>query len=117
MAKQFEVVVAHQLSTTEALARVHKLLADLRNIYSTQIGEVREEWQGNVCRFSLKMFVFRISGTITVGSNAVEVRGKMPLGTAKYENNVRTMIQQRATALLAVKPPPMAPPLQPPSLW
>lgn len=114
MAKEFNVVVPHQLSSDEALGRIKDLLADLRNMYSTQVSDVQEDWQGNLCQFSLKMFVFKIAGSIMVGSNTVEVRGKMPLGTGKYEGKVRSMIEQRAKILLAPRPKPSPHPLQGP---
>lgn len=117
MAKDFSVVVPHQLPVSEALSRIKALLADLRHMFGTQISDVRETWEGNICTFSLKMFLFRIAGSITVGSSAVEVRGKMPPGTRKYEAKVKTMIEQRAALLLAVKPPPGPIPLQGPQLW
>lgn len=114
MAKEFEVVVPHQLPTAEALSRIRDLLADLRNVYATQISDVREDWQGNLCQFSMKMFVFKIAGSIKVGSSAVQIRGKMPPGTGKYEDKVRSMIEQRATVLLSPRPKPAPHPLQGP---
>jgi hypothetical protein len=109
MSREFLVTVPHSLSEEEALRRVQGLLQDLRKIYATQISDVREEWNGGSCKFSLKMFVFRIQGSIDVTSRAVEVRGKMPIGTAKYEDRVKTLIANRAKGLLAFKPKPPNP--------
>ena len=113
MAKEFVVSVPHSLPQEEALARVKNLLQDLKKIYATQVSDVREEWKGSACIFSLKMFVFRIQGSIDVGSQAVEVRGKMPMGTGKYEDRVKELIANRAKGLLAFKPKPPNP-LEPP---
>jgi hypothetical protein len=104
MSREFLVTVPHSLSEEEALSRVKNLFQDLRKIYATQITDVREEWNGSTCKFSLKMFVFRIQGSVNVGSQAVEIRGKMPLGTAKYEDRVKMLIANRAKGLLAFKP-------------
>jgi hypothetical protein len=113
MSREFLVTVPHSLPQEEALSRVKRLLQDLRKIYATQVSDVREEWNGGNCTFSLKMFVFRIQGSIEVTSQAVEVRGRMPLGTAKYEDRVKTLIANRTKGLLAFKPKPPNP-LEPP---
>jgi hypothetical protein len=113
MSREFKVTVSHSLSQEEALSRVKSLLQDLRKIYATQITDVQEEWKGGICDFSLKMFVFRIQGSVDVTSQAVEVRGRMPFGTAKYEDRVKTLITNRVKGLLAFKPKPPNP-LEPP---
>ncbi len=109
MPREFLVTVPHSLSQEEALGRVKNLLQDLRKIYATQISDVREEWNGGTCTFSLKMFVFRIQGSVDVTGQAVEIRGRMPLGTAKYEDRVKMLIANRARGLLAFKPKPPNP--------
>jgi hypothetical protein len=62
----------------------------------------------------MKMFVFKIQGSIVVSDEAVEVRGKLPLGTGKYEDRVKSLIEERAKGLLAFKPPDPPIPLQHP---
>ena len=114
MAKEFEVIVPHSLSAEEAQHRVQNLLQDLKKIYANQVSDVHEQWKGNTCTFSMKMFVFKIQGSIDVNSQAVEVRGKLPLGTGKYEERVKTLIEQRAKGLLAFKPPKGPTPLEHP---
>ena len=114
MAKDFVVTVPHSLSQEEALRRVKRLLGELKQIYETQISDVREEWSDGSCSFRLKMFVFKIQGSIKVGSQLVEVRGRMPIGTGKYEEKVKSLIESRAKALLAPKPPKPPNPLEPP---
>jgi putative polyhydroxyalkanoic acid system protein len=114
MAKEFQVVIPHNLPAEEAQRRVQNLLQDLRKIYANTVSDVQEQWKGNTCTFSMKMFVFKIQGTINVSGQAVEVRGKMPLGTGKYEDRVKMLIEQRAKGLLAFKPPKPPTPLEHP---
>ncbi|MGQ0678450.1 MAG: polyhydroxyalkanoic acid system family protein [Actinomycetota bacterium] len=116
MAREFQVIVPHQLAAEEATRRIKMLLAELREIFGTQISEVDERWNGHLCDFRMKMFLFKIAGSINVGARSVEVKGKMPPGTGRYEPEVRSMIEQRARTLLAVRPDPGPPPLEPPSL-
>ena len=104
MGKDFVVTVPHSLTQEEALSRVKKLLGELKQAYGSQVSDVREQWDGSTCNFSLKMRVFKIQGSIKVRSEVVELNGKMPTGTGRYENKVRTLIEDRAKALLAPAP-------------
>jgi hypothetical protein len=116
MAKEFKVSVPHSLSQEDAQSRVRGLLQDLKHVYATQISDVDERWSGGTCNFSLKMFVFKIQGSIAVEPKEVVVRGKMPVGTGKYEDKVKSLIESRAKALLAPKMPKGSNPFDPPKL-
>lgn len=101
MGKQFEVSVPHQLSQEEALGRIKSLVEDLKAQYGNQVSNVSESWQGNTCDFSLKMKMFKISGTIEVNDSTAEIRGSMPPGTGRFEGRAKALIEERAAKLLA----------------
>jgi hypothetical protein len=99
--KQFEVSVPHKLSQEEALGRIKSLVADLKSQYGNQVSNVSENWTGNRCDFSLKMKMFKLSGTIEVDDSSAEIRGTMPTGTGRFEGKARALIQERAQKLLS----------------
>lgn len=101
MGKQFVVSVPHQLSREEALDRIKSLVADLKSQYGNQVSNVSENWTGNKCDFSLKMKMFKLSGTIEVDDSTAEIRGTMPAGTGRFEGKAKALIQERAKKLLA----------------
>ena len=101
MGKQFEVSVPHQLSQEEALSRIKSLVEDLKAQYGNQVSNVSESWHGNTCDFSLKMKMFKISGTIEVNDSTAEIRGSMPPGTGRFEGKAKALIEERAAKLLA----------------
>lgn len=101
MGKQFVVSVPHQLSREEALDRIKSLVADLKSQYGNQVSNVSENWTGNRCDFSLKMKMFKLSGTIEVDNSKAEIRGTMPTGTGRFEGKAKALIEQRAKSLLS----------------
>lgn len=101
MGKQFVVSVPHQLSREEALDRIKSLVADLKSQYGNQVSDVSEKWTGNRCDFSLKMKMFKLSGTIEVDDSTAEIRGTMPTGTGRFEGKAKALIEQRAKSLLS----------------
>lgn len=101
MGRQFIVSVPHQLSQEEALRRIKSLVADLKSRYGNQVSNVSEDWTGNRCDFSLKMKMFKVSGTIEVDDSTAEIQGTMPPGTGRFEGRARAMIEQGARSLLS----------------
>lgn len=86
------------------MSRIKGLLHDTRSMYGNQISDVSEQWNGSDCRFRLKIWMFPLSGTISVGPAQAEVRGRLPLGTGRYEARARSLIEQRVRELLSAVP-------------
>ena len=101
MGKQFLVSVPHQLSKEEALSRIKSLVDDLKAQYGNQVSNVSENWTDDRCDFSLKMKMFKISGTIEVNDSTAEIRGTMPPGTGRFEGKAKALIEQGAKRLLS----------------
>ncbi len=101
MGKEFVVSVPHQLSEEEALSRIKSLVADLKSQYGSQVGNVTERWNGNKCDFSLKLKMFKLSGTILVDTSSAQIRGSMPPGTGRFEGKAKSLIEDRAKKLLS----------------
>ncbi|CAN5869672.1 hypothetical protein BH23ACT12_BH23ACT12_24310 [soil metagenome] len=101
MGKEFVVSVPHQLSQEDALKRIMSLVEQLKAQYGDQIGSVTENWNDNRCDFSLKMKMFKLSGSIQVDESSAEIRGIMPLGTGRFEGKAKALIEQQAKLLLS----------------
>ena len=101
MGRQFVVSVPHSLGREEALSRIRSLVSDLKSQYGSQVSDVSEDWHDGKCDFSLKVKMFRLSGSIEVGDSSAEIRGSMPPGTGRFEGKAKALIEQRAKALLS----------------
>lgn len=104
MAKEFSLSVPHSLPQEQALARIKSLMVEARSNYGSELSEVVEQWDGYRCRFKMKMGVFPFSGIIDVGAAAVQIQAKMPIGTGRYEQRAKALIEQRVAILLNPKP-------------
>lgn len=101
MGKEFVVTVPHQLSQDEALSRIKSLVADLKSQYGNQVSNVTENWHDNACDFSMKLKMFKLSGSILVDDKSAQIRGSMPPGTGRFEGKAKSLIEERAKKLLS----------------
>ena len=101
MGRHFAVRVPHQLSREEALSRIKSLVNDLKGQYGDQVSNVTETWQGNKCDFSLRIKMFKLSGSMEVDDSHAEIRGTMPAGTGRFEGKAKSLIEERAKKLLS----------------
>ena len=101
MGKQFVVSVPHKLSQEEALSRIKSLVNDLKSRYGDQVSDVRESWHGNKCDFSMKIKMFKLSGSMEVNESSAEIRGTMPPGTGRFEGKAKSLIEEHAKKLLS----------------
>lgn len=101
MGKEFVVSVPHQLSKEEALNRIKSLVQQLKAQYGNQVSNVSEKWDDDRCDFSLKMKMFKLTGSILVDDSSAEIRGTMPTGTGRFEGKAKALIEEQAKKLLS----------------
>lgn len=101
MGKEFVVSVPHQLSKEEALNRIKSLVQQLKAQYGNQVSNVSEKWDDDRCDFSLKMKMFKLSGSILVDDSSAEIRCTMPAGTGRFEGKAKALIEEQAKKLLS----------------
>jgi hypothetical protein len=101
LGKEFEVSVPHHLSQEDAMKRIKSLVNELKTRFGGQVSDVHEEWTENSCKFSMKLKMFRLAGSIVVEPKVVVIKGTMPTGTGRYENKAKTLIQDQAQKLLS----------------
>jgi hypothetical protein len=96
-----DIDIPHQLARDEALQRVKQLLEKTRQKAAGNIEELSEHWEGNTGHFRLTAKGFPISGTITVTSSAVELRGQVPFAVSLFKPAIVQAINKEAGALLS----------------
>ena len=101
MGKEFVVSVPHQLSKEDALNRIKLLVQQLKAQYGNQVSSMSENWDDDRCDFSLKMKMFKLSGSILVDDSSAEIRGTMPPGTGRFEGRAKALIEEQAKKLLS----------------
>lgn len=115
MAKDFHVSAPHSLPQSDAQRRIQLLLSETQAMLADPSPDADGQWDGNECRFRLKLGIFPLTGSIKVQPSAVDVRGRLPWGVRRYSERVEKVIAERLQALLAdSSPPPSDPPPKPP---
>lgn len=95
------ITLQHRLAQEEALARVKRLLGELKVSHADKISNLQERWNGNVGSFSFTAMGFSVSGTLTVKPSTVELTGKLPFAANFFKGKIENVIRERAQTLLA----------------
>ncbi|MDO8504945.1 MAG: polyhydroxyalkanoic acid system family protein, partial [Candidatus Liptonbacteria bacterium] len=61
----------------------------------------REEWNGNLNRFSFSAMGFSVSGTITVKQSTAELSVTLPVALLLCKGRIEDTIRERAEAMFA----------------
>ena len=98
---KLNVTVPHALGTDEARSRIQGAIAEAMGRYGDRVSDVQERWEGDRGEFSGRAMGFKLSGSIDVRPDAVEIRGDLPLAASMFKGQIEAMIRERATKLLA----------------
>jgi Putative polyhydroxyalkanoic acid system protein (PHA_gran_rgn) len=96
----FNISIPHQLTQEEALKRIKDRFAQVKSQYSGKIGDVHEEWNGNVGRFSSSSPVGAVSVTLTVTPTEVVIEGELPAMATFFKGKIESGIRKELDALL-----------------
>jgi hypothetical protein len=96
-----DIDIPHQLTRDEALQRVKQLLEKTSQKAAGSIEDLTEHWEGNTGHFRFNAKGFPISGTITVTSSLVEVRGQVPFAVSLFKSAIVNAVNEQAGAILA----------------
>ena len=98
---KLNIKITHHLPQAEALARIKKLLADLRGEQKDMIKDVSETWNGNEGNFRFTLRGFDISGKLEVEAHEVIVKGDIPLVLVFFKGRISDVIKEKAEQLLS----------------
>jgi putative polyhydroxyalkanoic acid system protein len=95
------VVVPHQLTQDQALARIKGLIDRLRQRHGDQVTDLQEQWNGYTGTFSGKSRGMQLAGMIAVRPHDIEVSGQLPLLASAFKGQIEQRIRDGAADLLA----------------
>lgn len=96
-----ELVIPHSLGKSEALNRLHGMLASVKENYGSQVSDLSEEWNDDGGTFSFKAMGFKISGDLAVSDSDVRTEVEFPWAAKPFQSTIETAIRERAERLLA----------------
>lgn len=96
-----KIDVPHTLTQDEALARVQRLLTQVKSQYAEQIQQVDEQWEQFQGRFLLKVMGMKSEGTVRIEEAAVRIDSKIPLAAWVMKGQIETAIRTHLGKLLS----------------
>ena len=95
------VTVPHQLGKDEALQRIQGILVQAKAQYGDRLTDLKETWTDDGGTFSFKAMGFKISGSLKVTGDDVEIVGDYPFAAIPFKGTIESTLRERAERLLA----------------
>jgi len=97
----FSVSVPHDLGQDAARKRVEQFLDSVQRDYAAQVSDVNGEWSENRLAFRFATSGLKISGSLVVEQESVEVSGPLPLVAALFRGTIENQIRDELRKLLS----------------
>ena len=99
MSKPVVVNIPHELGRAEARKRIDEGVGQLTSQIGA-VGEVKQEWRGDVLHFSLQAIGQTVSGTMAVEDREVRLEVYLPGIFAMIANKVKGRLREQGQILL-----------------
>src|SRR5688572_16294767 len=99
MSQPAVVTIPHELGRAEARRRIDEGTGRLTSQIAA-VGEVSQEWRGDVLHFSLQAIGQTVTGTIAVADRDVRLEVHLPGLFAMIANKVKGRLRQQGQILL-----------------
>jgi len=99
MSQPVVVTIPHELSRAEARRRIDEGAGRLTSQIGA-VGELRQEWKGDVLHFSLQAIGQTVTGTIAVADHDVRLEVHLPGIFGMIANKVKGRLRQQGQILL-----------------
>ena len=93
--------VEHQLGAPTAQSRLQVFITQMTTQYSDTIDSMDGTWDNNVLTFELTVMGMKVSGTLTVNDDVIEIQGTMPFALSLMRGRLEKTMEQELRKLLA----------------
>ena len=100
MAK-FMTAVEHQLDSATAQSRLQDFITQMTIKQNDSIDSMEGTWNGNNLTFELTVMGMKVSGTLTVSDDVIEIQGTMPFALSLMRGRMEKTMEQELRKLLA----------------
>jgi len=95
---KLNMTLPHHISQEEVRHRIFTLYKDQS---AEKISDLREEWKGNVDKFSFSTKGLKVSGILTIKSSEIELCLNLPFAATFFKGKIESEIRERVKTLLA----------------
>ena len=93
--------VEHQLGSETAQSRLQDFIAQMTAQYTDTIDAMDGTWNDNNLVFELTVMGMKVSGTLTVSNDVIEIQGTMPFALSLMRGRMEKTMEQELRKLLA----------------
>jgi putative polyhydroxyalkanoate system protein len=93
--------VSHTLGEAGAIERLKSFAVRLKEKHQDRVGDLTEDWNGNVLNYGFSTFGFKIKGTMNVTDNEVKVDTDLPFAAMMFKGKIEQEIRETLTKVLA----------------
>jgi putative polyhydroxyalkanoate system protein len=97
----FTAEVPHTLGQKAARERLDHFLERIGEKYKGQISDLNGAWNDDVLSFSFSTFGIKITGTMTVDEDKVQLNGELPFSAMIFKGKIASGIQEALAKALA----------------
>ncbi len=94
------ISLSHNLSVEKALICSKNILNQLKEDHSDRISNLVQMWNGTVSEFSFRIAGMNISGTLSVFSDRIEIKGDLPAAAFLFKKMIEDTFQRHAAKIL-----------------
>ena len=93
--------VEHQLGAATAQTRLQDFITQMTTQYADTIEATEGTWNDNELAFELTVMGMKVTGTLTVGDDVIEIQGTMPFALSLMRGRMEKTMEQELRKLLA----------------
>ena len=97
----FSTEVPHSLGQEQAKEKLDNLIEKIGEKYKGQIGEMDGGWEGNVLTYSFSTFGIKISGSMAVAEDKVELNGDLPISAMMFKGKIAGQMKEAVEKALS----------------
>ena len=91
----------HQLGQEEATNRLKTFFEKLKARHGDKVSNLKEEWQGNLLKYSFSTYGFNIKGDLSVEPDAVKIKGELPFAAMMFKGKIEQAVKEELQRVLA----------------
>lgn len=98
---RFNMAVEHKLGQEEAVRRLKERGEFVERAMGEQVGDLKQQWEGNRLSFGFTAMGMRIEGTAQVEESRVELNTQLPLMAMMFKGAIEQRVRKELGDVLA----------------
>lgn len=94
------IQVPHQLGQAEAQVKLQNLFNENQDAVNQKVSDLEQSWRGHILDYAFKSMGMKISGTLDVQPDSVQIVAQLPLAAIMFKGMIETQLRDGLTKVL-----------------